>query len=47
MLVSRGDPMIFIERPISAGLLIIAAIAIAAVTLPAIRKGREQAFKEE
>ncbi len=46
MLVSRGDPMIFIERPISAGLLIIAAIAIAAVTLPAIRKGREQAFKE-
>lgn len=47
MLVSRGDPMIFVERPISAGLLIIAAIAIAAVTLPAIRKGREQAFKEE
>ncbi|MBU1337129.1 MAG: tripartite tricarboxylate transporter permease [Alphaproteobacteria bacterium] len=47
MLVSRGDPMIFIERPISAALLIIAAIAIAAVTLPAIRKGREQAFKEE
>ena len=46
MLVSRGDPMIFVERPISAGLLVIAAIAIAAVTLPVIRKGREQAFKE-
>lgn len=47
MLVSRGEPAIFIERPISAGLLVIAIVTIAAVTLPAIRKGREQAFKEE
>ena len=46
MLVSRGDPMIFVERPISAVLLVLAAAAIIAVTLPAIRKGREQAFKE-
>jgi putative tricarboxylic transport membrane protein len=47
MLVSRGEPAIFIERPISAGLLLIAVVTIVAVTLPAIRKGREQAFKEE
>lgn len=47
MLVSRGDPMIFVERPISAVLLLIAALSIAAVSLPAIRKGRDVAFQEE
>lgn len=47
MLVSRGDPLIFVERPISAVLLVIAVVSIAAVSLPAIRKTREVAFKEE
>ncbi len=47
MLVSRGDPLIFVERPISAALLLIAAIAVAVVAIPTIRKGREEAFREE
>ncbi|MFD2181969.1 tripartite tricarboxylate transporter permease [Rhodoplanes azumiensis] len=44
--VSGGDPMIFVERPISLGLLICAAILLLIVALPAIRSGREQAFQE-
>ncbi len=47
MLVSRGDPLIFVERPISAALLLIAVIAVAVVAIPTIRKGREEAFREE
>ncbi|RAI38463.1 tripartite tricarboxylate transporter permease [Rhodoplanes roseus] len=44
--VSGGDPMIFVERPVSLGLLIVAAILLLIVALPAIRSGREQAFQE-
>ncbi len=46
MLISRGDPMVFLTRPISAGLLIVAAIALTAVLLPSVSKTREEAFKE-
>ncbi|MCG3186370.1 MAG: hypothetical protein IOMNBAOH_00927 [Rhodocyclaceae bacterium] len=46
MTLSRGDPMVFLTRPISAGMLIVAAIAILAVALPALRKTREVAFQE-
>ncbi|NVO13242.1 MAG: tripartite tricarboxylate transporter permease [Rhodoplanes sp.] len=44
--VSGGDPMIFLNRPISLGLLITAAILLLIVALPAIRSTREQAFQE-
>ena len=47
LIISRGDPMTFIERPISAGLLAVAAIAIVVSLLPAIRKKREEVFVEE
>jgi putative tricarboxylic transport membrane protein len=47
MIISRGDPMTFVERPISAGLLALALIAIVASLLPAIRKKREEVFVEE
>jgi putative tricarboxylic transport membrane protein len=47
MITSRGDPMVFIERPISAGLLLAAVIAVAIAILPAVRKKREQVFHEE
>jgi TctA family transporter len=47
MIISRGDPMTFIERPISAGLLALAAVAIVLSLLPAIRKKREEVFVEE
>jgi putative tricarboxylic transport membrane protein len=46
MLLSRGDAMTFLERPISLGLLIIAALLLAMVLLPNIRKAREKAFQE-
>jgi TctA family transporter len=46
MLISRGDPMVFLTRPISASLLILAAIALVVVLLPSVQKTREEAFKE-
>ncbi|HVK94870.1 MAG TPA: tripartite tricarboxylate transporter permease [Noviherbaspirillum sp.] len=46
LLLSRSDPMVFLERPISATMLIMAAIALAVVLLPSLRKKREEAFVE-
>jgi TctA family transporter len=46
LVLSRGDPMIFIERPISAVLLVMTAIAIALIVVPQLRKSREEAFQE-
>jgi putative tricarboxylic transport membrane protein len=47
MIISRGDPMIFVERPISAGLLAAAVIALLVATMPAVSRKREQVFHEE
>jgi putative tricarboxylic transport membrane protein len=47
MLLSRGDPMTFLERPISLAMLVLSAAAMAVVLLPAIRKKRDEAFVEE
>lgn len=47
LLLSRGDPLTFIERPISAGLLIFTAVLVAVLALPKFRKTREQAFAED
>ncbi len=47
MLLSRGDPMVFLERPISLGLLITTALLLLLMALPNIKKAREQAFQEE
>ena len=47
MLLSRGDPMTFVTRPLSATLLAIAALLLIIIMLPAIRKKREEAFVEE
>jgi TctA family transporter len=46
MRISSGDPMIFLHRPISLGLLIAAALLCVLVALPAIRSKREEAFQE-
>jgi len=46
MLLSRGDPMVFIKRPISATLLALSALAMLSVLLPSFSKTREEAFKE-
>ncbi len=47
MLLSRGDPMTFVTRPLSASLLAVAALLLIIIMLPAIRKKREEAFVEE
>lgn len=46
LLLSRGDPLVFIQRPISATLLVLVVIALAVVLAPTVRKKREEAFKE-
>ena len=46
MKISGGDPAIFVQRPISLGLLIAAALLLLLVALPAIRGKREQVFQE-
>ena len=46
MLLSGGDPLVFIQRPISAILLAVAAALLVVLIFPAIRKKREEALKE-
>jgi putative tricarboxylic transport membrane protein len=46
LIISRGDMMTFIDRPISAGLLAVAAILLVIALLPSIRKGRDEVFTE-
>jgi len=47
LIISRGDLSIFISRPVSAVLLVMAAAAIVIAVLPTIRRKREVVFKEE
>ena len=50
MLLSRGDPTLFInpaEKPISFSFLLASLLLIAVITLPNIRRKREQVFVEE
>ena len=47
MSLSGGDPMIFVTSPISAVLLIIAALALVVVSLPTISRRRKEVFVEE
>jgi TctA family transporter len=47
MLLSRGDPMVFLKRPISATLLGIGVLAIIAVSIPAFYKKRGEVFRED
>ena len=44
MLISGGDPLIFVSRPMSLILLIVAAIVLVIVTLPTISKKRDEVF---
>jgi putative tricarboxylic transport membrane protein len=47
LLLSRGDWSTFATRPLSAGLLIAAALMIVVVMLPSIKNKREETFKED
>ncbi len=46
LLLSRGDPTVFVTRPISAVMLGIAVILLLIIVAPSIRKKREEAFQE-
>jgi TctA family transporter len=46
MLLSRGDAMVFFERPISATLLGIGFIALATMLLPGLRRKKDAALQE-
>jgi TctA family transporter len=47
LLISRGDWSVFLTRPLSASLLAVAAILLAVVLMPSIKKKREEAFVED
>jgi TctA family transporter len=47
MLLSRGDPTVFVTKPISAGFIIAAVLLLVIVALPALRKKREEVFVED
>ncbi len=47
LLLSRGDWSTFMTRPLSAGLLIAAALMVVVVMLPSIKNKREEAFQED
>ncbi len=46
LLISRGNPMIFLERPISLVLLLMSLALVIAFLLPALNRTRDEAFKE-
>src|SRR5207344_4648 len=46
MLIARGDVTVFVTRPISAGLIAVAAGLLVIAALPMIRKRREEVFVE-
>jgi putative tricarboxylic transport membrane protein len=46
LLLSRSDPMVFLQRPISATMLALAALLLVLVLLPSLQKKRAEAFQE-
>lgn len=46
LILSRGSFMTFVDRPVSLGLLVVAAVLIVVALLPAIRKSRDEVFTE-
>ncbi|MBL0928584.1 MAG: tripartite tricarboxylate transporter permease [Alphaproteobacteria bacterium] len=46
LLVSDGDPAIFIERPISAGLLAVAVLLLVITVVPGLRRQRDRMVEE-
>ena len=47
MLLARGDPTVFLTRPISAGFILASVAVLVALSLPALRRKREEVFAEE
>jgi TctA family transporter len=46
LLLSRGDWTTFVTRPLSAALLLGALAMIVVVTMPAMKRKRQEAFQE-
>jgi len=46
MLLARGNPIVFVERPMSASLLALSVIILAAAALPFVRRKRAEALQE-
>jgi TctA family transporter len=46
LLISRGDPTVFLTRPISAGFLLATALLLAFMIFPSFRKKREEAVAD-
>jgi putative tricarboxylic transport membrane protein len=47
MIKSGGDPLVFVQRPISAGLLVMAVAVLAVILLPQVARKRDEVFPEE
>ncbi len=47
MIIGRGDPMVFLNRPISLTLLVLTVAVLVIVLLPQVRRKREEVFVEE
>jgi TctA family transporter len=47
MIISRGDPTVFLTRPISAVLIVLAVLVLAVVLMPSVARKREEVFVED
>jgi putative tricarboxylic transport membrane protein len=46
LLISRGDPSVFVTEPISLAFLLVSALLLLVVAAPWIRSKREEALQE-
>ncbi|MCA1454411.1 tripartite tricarboxylate transporter permease [Bradyrhizobium sp. BRP22] len=46
LITSHGDPMIFLQRPISLALLLVSAALLISIMMPAVRQRRVEVFQE-
>jgi TctA family transporter len=46
MMISFGDPSVFLTRPISAAFLVASAALLLVIALPGLRAKREEAMQE-
>ncbi len=46
MILSRGDPTVFVTQPISAGFLLLAVVLVAMLALPRLSRRRREVFTE-
>jgi putative tricarboxylic transport membrane protein len=44
--LSEGSFMTFVERPVSAALIVLAVVVMVIAVLPSVTRGRERAFQE-